>query len=226
MRLLSLGKRTGWLCGRESQSANRSLAKTGGIYRYVSAAPERNWWNRGKMGKNTAYMIKADISSSCVSRAVWPMEKHRRPIMMQHGQDQPHMSLYESQSKRVHPLRVHFFYIYMTLVLFASIFTTWMFFLQQWLFMSLIVIAYTMLMVFLLHSLYMDGRRQECERHGVQKAAGTSFLPAASPITPMPASISKSATLPSYSMQRYASRTPLPEVPLIRVLETINLKEQ
>lgn len=175
-------------------------------------------------------MIKVDTSSSCISRAVWPMESRRRPIMSQsrqhNGQDQHYSSRHTSQSAPEYPLRVHFFYIYMLIVLFVSIFTTWMFFLQQWLLMSLIVIAYTMLMVFMLHALFVNGHQQERGRRRRQKAAHTSFLPVASPITPMPPSISKSATLQSYYMQRSAARTPLPEAPLIRVLETVNLKEQ
>lgn len=175
-------------------------------------------------------MIKADISSSCISRAVWPVENRRRPAMTQirqnHRQDQQYSSIHASQSTSEYPMRIHFFYVYMMVVLFASIFTTWMFFLQQWLLMSLIVIAYTMLMVFMLHSLFMNGRRQVRGQQVIQKAAPASFLPADSPITPMPPSISKSAALQSYYMQRYAAKTPLPEAPLIRVLETVNLKEQ
>lgn len=189
------------------------------------------------MGKNDTYMIKTNLSTQYVSRAsraVWPAETHRRPFMAQSEQQQrlhqqQRAFLYDSHKMLVSPSGVHFFYTYMFFALCTGTVTTWMFFLHQWLLLSLIAIIYCTLMVLLLRSLVTHGYGQKGKRDEVVKKGTASFLPAGSPITPMPPSIGKTATLQAYYAQhpqRSAPRTPLPEDPLIRVLETVNLKEE
>ncbi len=187
------------------------------------------------MLENDTYVLKTNLSASTVSRAVWPVETHRRPITTQELQDQPtqqRRQASQSASERmpIYTVHIHFFYISIIIVLCVSTVTTWMFFLHQWLLLSFIVLSSIMLVVLMLHSLYFNMRGQEKEkeskRDSATKTTFASFLPAASPITPMPPSIGKSASLQAYYMQRYTPSTPMPTAPLIRVLETVNLKEE
>ena len=185
------------------------------------------------MLENDTYVLKTNLSTSTVSRAVWPVETHRRPITTQELQDQQmqqRRQASQSASERmpIYTVHIHFFYISMIIVLCVSTVTTWMFFLHQWLLLSFIVLSSIMLVVLMLHSLYfnMRGQEKESKQDVATKTTFASFLPADSPITPMPPSIGKSASLQAYYMQRYTLRTPMPEAPLVRVLETVNLKEE
>ena len=204
------------------------------MYRYVSAAPEnKGLWGGGIMLENDTYMLKANLSTSAVSRAVWPVETHRRPITTQELQDQQMWqrrpaAFTTAERMPTYAIHIHFFYISMIVVLCVGMVTTWMFFLHQWLLLSLIVISSIMLVVLIVNSLFFTVRGQEKESKpdAATKTAFTSFMLADSPITPMPPSIGKSASLQAYYTQRYAPRTPMPEAPLVRVLETVNLKEE
>jgi hypothetical protein len=189
---------------------------------------------RGIMLENDTYMLKANLSTSAVSRAVWPVETHRRPITTQELQDQQttrqrrDATFFATERMPKYTIHIHFFYTSMIVVLCVSMVTTWMFFLHQWLLLSLIVLSSIMLVVLMLNSLFfsMRGQEKESKQDAATKTTFASFLPAASPITPMPPSIGKSASLQAYYTQRYAPRTPMPEAPLVRVLETVNLKEE